>query len=672
MDLGNPQLLLAKIHAMRIPRVSLKWNWSWGFGLFIALPALALALLGLRAVRADRIERQQQLREQQTQVARLIDAAISNRLGALVVELRQVGSRNADANNENSSGAYIFSLERDNVLKFSNQRVYFGEQTTAVWPASTENLIDQAQAAKAQGRNLEALNLYRRIIEVEPKLSAWAQLSIAAIKRDAGDNAAMDALSDAKLANFESTTPTGLPVALIACAYIERLPAEEQSRFALLFERTIENLRAGRWWLSYDERSFYDRQLRQMIEKIEAKRLPENGALKNLAAIEQVVRRSSPRASNEAVPSFERAQGDSFLITWLKRESDSGTYAGFAIPQAGLASLFDSLLSPLLSSQPFSVEVRDAQGHSVWGKLQTNAAHTEQLRGVRGLELGFSGLNGAGWLDQKQLLSLGFVILLLIMMIAGLAMTARAVRREVELGRIQNDFIAAMSHEFKSPIASIRLLMERITSGRLSTTQTRAEYYAAISREAERLERLVNRLLEWQQIQAGRKRYNFSSGSLAEIATTAIAQMRPQAEAKGISIETEAGAVIPEVPLDEAAITDAIENLIDNAIKYSPPQTQVKLLIRLDDGHACLEVRDQGIGIEPDELSRIFDKFYRGRRGDLRNVHGTGLGLALVKATMEAHGGAVDVTSEPGAGSCFRLRLPINNGVSNDGTNPDS
>ncbi len=102
------------------------------------------------------------------------------------------------------------------------------------------------------------------------------------------------------------------------------------------------------------------------------------------------------------------------------------------------------------SPVPFSVEVRDAQGHNVWGKLQSNVGHTEQLRGVRGLELGFSGLSDSGWLDQKQLVSLGFVLLLLVMMVSGLAMTARAVRREIELGRIQNEFIAAMSHEFKS------------------------------------------------------------------------------------------------------------------------------------------------------------------------------------------------------------------------------
>src|SRR2546428_8257170 len=139
----RPAALLAKIHTMRIPRISVKWNWSWGFGLLIALPALALALLGLRAVRAERIEREQQLRDQQTQVARLIGAAISNRLGALEVELRHSPNRSADENNEQSNGAYIFSLERDNnELRFPNQRAYFGEQSTRVWPANTENLID--------------------------------------------------------------------------------------------------------------------------------------------------------------------------------------------------------------------------------------------------------------------------------------------------------------------------------------------------------------------------------------------------------------------------------------------------------------------------------------------------------------------------------------------------
>src|SRR5437870_10008412 len=107
----KPAALLAKIHTMRIPRISLKWNWSWGFGLFIALPALALALLGLRAVRAERIEREQQLREQQVQLGRLIDAAISNRMASLQVELRQRENQNPDRSKETLNSFYVFSLD---------------------------------------------------------------------------------------------------------------------------------------------------------------------------------------------------------------------------------------------------------------------------------------------------------------------------------------------------------------------------------------------------------------------------------------------------------------------------------------------------------------------------------------------------------------------------------
>src|SRR5438105_11890883 len=164
-----------------------------GFGLLIALPALALALLGLRAVHAERIERAQQLREQQTQVARLIDAAMANRLSAIEGELRPQENSTADETKERSGGAYIFSLERDNVLRFPNQRVYFGEESTLAWLAKIENLVEQADAAEAQGRNLEALSFYHRIIEAEPKLRRWAELSIAAVKRDAGDNTAITA-----------------------------------------------------------------------------------------------------------------------------------------------------------------------------------------------------------------------------------------------------------------------------------------------------------------------------------------------------------------------------------------------------------------------------------------------------------------------------------------------
>ncbi len=654
---------------MNIPLILSRWNWSWGFGLFIALPALALALLGLRAVRAERIEREQQLREQQVQIARLIEAAISTRINSLPTELKH-RTQNATPD-ETLTGIYGFSLDQNKTLTFPDQRIYFGEQTSTAWPLNVENLLEQAQAAKAQGRSAEASTLYRRIIDVEPKLTAWAELNNASIKYDEGGPSAFKALAYGKLADSGATTPTGLPVALIACGHIERMPAKDQSKFSSFVEQTLESLRRGRWWLSYEERSFYDGQLRQLLEHMGTKP-SEDRELRQLAAVEQIVRRASlPLGIIAASCSFERVRGEGFLIS-IAKESGSASQNGFALPRDRSAGLFDSVVSPLLSGQLFGVEVRDADGGSVWGKLHGAVGHTEPLRAVHGLELAFSGLNGPRWLDQKQLLWLGFIVLLVVMMIAGLAMTARVVRREVELVRIQNEFIAAVSHEFKSPIASVRLLMERITTGRVRDSETISEYYAAIDRESERLERLVNRLLEWQQIQAGCRRYSFAPTSATELVRTAIEEMRPQAEAKGIGFEVSFDDSIAEVAIDGAAMTDAVENLIDNAIKYSPASTKITVSCQTIDHHPCIEVRDQGIGIPHDELPRIFDRFYRGQRGDLSNVHGTGLGLALVKATVEGHGGEVEVSSEPGLGSCFRICLPIQNGVPIDGANSNS
>jgi two-component system phosphate regulon sensor histidine kinase PhoR len=168
----------------------------------------------------------------------------------------------------------------------------------------------------------------------------------------------------------------------------------------------------------------------------------------------------------------------------------------------------------------------------------------------------------------------------------------------------------------------------------------------------------VNRLLEAQQIEAGHRQYAFTSESLESVAQEVVAHLAPIAEARGIRIDIQVEGDTPSVRIDRAAIADAIENLVENAIKYSRNGTRVALRIHADGERVCVEVADQGIGIERDELSRIFDKFYRARRGDLQSVRGTGLGLALVKAAAEAHGGVVDVESEPGVGSRFSLKLP--------------
>jgi signal transduction histidine kinase len=232
------------------------------------------------------------------------------------------------------------------------------------------------------------------------------------------------------------------------------------------------------------------------------------------------------------------------------------------------------------------------------------------------------------------------------------------VKREVALARRQADSTAAVTHEFKSPITSLRLLMERLSSGRASGASL-AEYHDAMARETDRLEGLVNRLLDVQQIQAGARRHAAARAAVGPLVFAAVDRFRDQAAARQIGLTVDLPATMPETLVDTTSLSDALDNLIDNALKYSPRGTAVSVCGRAVDGAIEIEVRDQGVGIDRDDLPHVFEPYYRGRLGDRESVRGTGLGLSLVQAAALAHGGRVDVTSTPGEGSAFTLRLPI-------------
>lgn len=673
---------------MRITWISVRarWSWWWGFGLLIALPALILALLGLRAVQIERLELNQQLREQQTQIARLADAAIVNSLTGLESELGRadIAGPKADGSPLVSAPGYVFSFHPQGLLIFRQEKVFFGASPSLTELAGelipttepgTEQLVERAQAAEAQGRPGEALIIYRRIATVEPKLRAWAEFSSARINHEQGEPGALARLANPAWSRADDRTPTGLPLALIASTYIERLPNAEQPRFLILLQQTLESLRASRWWLSYDERRFYDSELRRLLASIGSQKpLDGDEQLDELAAIEQILRQAPPRSRNGVSRSFERVERRAFLVLLVPQAGAPDVWHGLAIPQPRITELLNRVLGPLLSGQSFRATVRETQGAIVWGQMPENARvwNVAGLPSIGGWELAFTGPSETGWLDQQRLLWYGLILFLLLMLMVGLAMTAHVVRREVELGRMQNDFIAAVSHEFKSPLTSIRLLIERLSLGRLPEPGSAKEYYAAMGRETDRLERLVNRLLRAQQIQSGRSSYFFTTSCMLELVQNAIKDLQPQAEVKSIRLEVNAESDIPSLALDQAALTEALENLIDNAIKYSPAGTRVTVGIRAVDQQVCVDVHDQGIGIASHELPRVFDKFYRGQRGDMQNVHGTGLGLSLVKTTVEAHGGHVQVISTPGAGSCFSVWLPTDGGESNNGSDSNS
>ena len=649
-------------------------SFTWRlFGMFVAAPALLLAWLGLRAVRAERLEGEQQLRDQQSRVAQLADAAIANTLAMLARELQYNGDNGvaSEPRSYSSIGTRV-AFDSSGLVTFRQDKVYFGQftqhaserVTLATWPAGVSIVIEQAQAAEAQGRVEEALVLLSRVRRAEPRLRAWADVVAARINLRHGRRAALSALVNETWSRSVATTPSGLPVAFVASSMSsERTPGGRRA-FIPLIRGSLLALREGRWWLSAEERRFYDGELTRLLKEAGGTaaetHAPNADRLAQLTDIEQVIRQSPPSRRDAPSYAIERGARSAFLMVWSSYDAAAHEWRGLAITQERQSLLIGSALERLVSGLPFQAVVRDTAGGLVAGPaLAGGVWRSESLSAIRGWEIAFSGPSRNGQIARRQWLWYGFIGLLLVVLFGGIGMTAQNVREKTELARMQSEFVGAVTHEFKSPITSIRLLLERVGAGRLTTPDAAAVYAAAIGREADRLERLVNRLLQAQQVEAGQRRHDFAEASLEEVTADVIRQIQPQADSRSIRIDLEADGRVPPVVIDRAIIADAVENLVDNAIKYSPPDTRIRVRIHADGTRACVDVEDEGIGIDADDIPRVFDRFYRARRGNQQDVRGTGLGLALVKAAADAHGGSVNVVSKPGKGSRFSIQLPL-------------
>ncbi len=279
----------------------------------------------------------------------------------------------------------------------------------------------------------------------------------------------------------------------------------------------------------------------------------------------------------------------------------------------------------------------------------------------RGLALGIK-LRGTtvaalseSWLHRSFLI-LGVLSLL---MVGGLVLLYRSVSKEMALARLKSDFVSNVSHELRTPLALIRLYAETLELGRITTQEKKEEYYRIIRKESERLTALINNILDFSRIEAGRKEYDFRETDMAELVRNTLDSYRYQIEQQGFAFEQNIDSSIPPVRVDREAIARALVNLINNALKYSASEKFLGVKLYRESGVLKLEVADRGIGITRREQSKIFEKFYRTGDPLVHNTKGSGLGLSLVRHITQAHGGDVQVESTPGKGSKFTLSLPI-------------
>jgi signal transduction histidine kinase len=279
----------------------------------------------------------------------------------------------------------------------------------------------------------------------------------------------------------------------------------------------------------------------------------------------------------------------------------------------------------------------------------------------RGLVLGikFQGTSvealGQRWVHNSFRI-LGVLSLLLV---GGLVLTYRSVSKEVALARLKSDFVSNVSHELRTPLALIRLYSETLELGRITAQDKVQEYYRIIRTESERLTALINNILDFSRIEAGRKEYEFRTTDLAELVSNTLDTYRGQIDEQGFEFEQSIDPGIPPVRVDREAIARSLVNLVNNALKYSDQEKFLKVKLYRRDNVLKLEVADHGIGIARSEQSKIFEKFYRAGDPLVHDTKGSGLGLSLVRHIAHAHGGEVEVESSPGNGSKFTLWLPL-------------
>lgn len=247
----------------------------------------------------------------------------------------------------------------------------------------------------------------------------------------------------------------------------------------------------------------------------------------------------------------------------------------------------------------------------------------------------------------------------------GVVAVMRDITERKKLEQMRTEFVANVSHELRTPLTSIRGFLETLLDGAMEDPQTCRHFLEILQKETDRLTRLIDDLLNLSKIEERRVVHRWQPVNMSDTIHRVVSLFQPQAAEKQINLLVEVPEELPSVYGDPDMLAQVLINLVDNALKYTPPGGRVSVRVKKEKGQLRVEVEDTGIGIPPESLPRIFERFYRVDKARSRELGGVGLGLAIVKHIIRAHGGKIGVESAPGKGSLFHFTLPLDEAGSN-------
>jgi signal transduction histidine kinase len=640
------------------------------FLLAVILPSLILVVFALRMISQERELAQKRMVDERHRLAGEIGQHVLVRLEKIKLQESSSAANwtqlSAKRDYVNSEVVLIGLVEGDRLLLPWEQNKKNEEFRQLLSSSDFARKIRNAEKEEFAKKDfLRASELYRRTMNAaqEPVQRGYARLLLARALAKAGRN--KEALSHYRrilILPSRVTDEYGIPLSLYAAGLL--LDSGVEHGEVLECIRTELEAKS---WLSPAE--FY--MLQEVVEKL-IETAPEQ-PIKDTGKDYQ-------RMINENILRLEQAlelQGDFQKIAFAAMQGDEVQRDEPVWISYGEIPWLVSLAPPLAASKPllFVVHARD-----ILASLRQDSGFSETFPGgfnlimgegsegeslgpnFRGLKIAFAESEDKAlskqWSFQRSFYLLALLLVLSVTLF-GAYLLWRDVRRDVRMAEMRSQFVSSVSHELKTPLTAIRMFAETLRLGRSKNLKTQKEYLDTIVSESQRLTRLLNNVLDFSKIEQGKRIYRLEPTSLSEIIQAAARAMKYPLSQQGFELNVLTEEDLPDVRVDKDALEQAILNLLNNAMKYSGESHEIDLRLERKDDQALIQVIDRGVGIDPREQTRIFEKFYRVPMPENERIVGTGLGLTLVSHIVKAHGGNIEVESAPGKGSTFSIYLPL-------------